>query len=359
MPDPVAAPQTATQPTSGDQPSTSQTPSNALPPSHVSRRTLGGPQRVIQRQPSKTNAPIAPTAAPATIAPKVGAAEPAAEPAVGAAETHSPASPGSSADSAVPAEPAKPEETKLTAAEESRRLARINRADQRLQAERRSFAQEKQQHAQAMQRAQALEQHYQTGHREAHADPLAFLQRTFGISPQSVLDRVISEGAKPEATRMQEASAQQAAQLQAQIKAIQEEQQRGQREFQAQKQAADLENYKRQSIAPVVADASKYALLHTYCKAQGLDPVNEVFAGIEARYRATGGKQTLQPSQVADILEKHLRSQRDLLSGVNVTPAKLTEPPRTAPAKANGAQTATRSAAYAPPVKQFKIRAKA
>src|ERR1700690_665480 len=354
MPD---APTIAATPNTTDSTGGQATPSasgvQAVPAQHLPRRALGQPPSIVRRQPSRENVPIVaakpetPAAAPATVATAAGAT----------AEVLIPPAPAPPAP--PPAEPAaEPEE--LTAAEESKRLARINRADQKLQAERRAFAQECQQHTQGLQRAQALEQHFQGGAREAQADPLAFLQRTFGISPQSVLDRVIAEGAKPEATRAQETAARQAAELQAKIQGLESEMQRAAKENAQQRAAQQTEEYKRSTIAPVVADTAKYPLLHAYCRGTGIDPVNEVFSGIEVRWRATNGKEILTPETVADTFEKHLRSQRDLLTGANGAPAKLTSPPRIDPAKAtNGSQTQNRAGGvYASPQKSFKIRAK-
>ena len=354
MPDaPIAAP-TAASNSTGDQGTLGASGAQAVSTQHLPRRQLGQPQSVVRRQPSRENVPIAaalpklePPAAPATVTPAAGAA--ADIPPV--------------VDGSAPAATTEPatEPEKISAAEESKRLAHINRASQKLQAERRAFAQERQQHTQNLQRAQALEQHFQRGAQEAQADPLAFMQRTFGISPQAILDRVITEGAKPDATRAQEAAARQAAEFQAKIAGLESEMQRAAKENEQRRTAQETEQYKRSTIAPVVADAAKYPLLHAYCRGTGADAVNEVWNGIETRWRATNGKEILTPAQVADTFEKHLRSQRDLLTGANVAPARLTAPPRIDPAKAtaNGSQTQNRTGGvYASPQKSFKIRAK-
>lgn len=356
MPDaPAAAPNTP-NPT-GDQPSPSATPSQALPPSHVSRRQLGQPQRVIARQPSKVNAPIAP-------APKVEPAKP-ADATVAPAAVAGPADTPRASDTPAAAapEPDKAAEQQITAAEGAKRLARINRADQKLQADRRAFAQVQQQHAQSLQRAQQLEAHFRGAHQEVQADPLAFLQRTFGISPQAVLDRVIAEGAKPETTRAQEAQARELAEFRARQQEMDEWRKRQEQQSQQQLSAQQIAMHKATQIVPVLESApDKYKL--TLQEHGGQGAVDQIFALQVARLNLIQqGKMPansgLTPQAAADMIEAHYQSLRDRLNGTNVAPAKLSAPPRSEPAKpSNGSQTANRTGMPYAPARSFSIRAK-
>ncbi len=346
------------------------TPANAMPPTHVQRRTLGVPQRMIQRAPSRANAPVPTVAASPLPTSAASATVPAPTTAAGLRPPEPTAAvgitePAPSAATEVPdAAAAEPEPEKITASEESRRIARINRAAQKLEGDRRAFAAERAAAAQATARIAVLEGHFRSAGAAAKADPLGFLQSTFGVAPQAVLDRIIAEGAKPEATRAQEAGAQQAAALQKKFDELQAEMQRSARENAQQKAARETDEYKRYAIAPTLAQADKYPLT---MRALGANAVNEVFALQEARYKVTqaevaAGRRDkpvlLTPSQAADMIEHHYRSQRDLLTGANVAPGKPAASTRIDPAKAKAGSQTQSTGGYEPPQRSFTIRSK-
>ena len=313
----------------------------------VARKSLFGDHRRINRVPSKAQQPVAPAAPPVAAAAPVDAKAPAA-PAIDA----KPPEPAKVGDK--PPEPAEkpPEAATLTAAEEARRLARINRAAQKLQEERAAFQQSTAQHQQSLARAKALEDHFAGAHREANADPLGFLARTFGINAQAVLDRVIAEGVKPEATRMQESAAAEAAALKAKIDGLEAEIRRGQQESQAQRDAREAHEYKAAAIAPTLADP-KYSLTTRVLGARAAD---EVFSLQLAQFKLTG--EALTPAAAADRIEAHFRSQRDLLAGGNVNASESAAAARTEPPKSPGPPTPTRPSFSTSVPKSYKVRAK-
>jgi len=324
-------------------PTAAPSPSVATPPAGSStvRRTLGGNQRSHATRPSASNAP--PPAKPATV---VSAAADAPPP---APQVESSAA--ASSDSEPKAEPKEPKEA-LSAAEEAKRLARISRAEkqsrEKILAERAELTKREQEMTSIRQEHQALRQHFQQARAQAHADPLQFLEQTFGIKAQTVIDRIIGESAKTEPQRLSEAADRRAKEAEQRVAALEEEHKRSRAQAQQESQAKQVADYKANAIAPVLKD-DKYALTN---KALGADAVNQVWALIDTHYALTakrGQAVLLTPAQAADIIEKHYQSQRDLLSGTTVAPAKLsaTPTPSPAPAKANGQQTQGKVPAWA------------
>ena len=314
---------------------------------------LGAPERKFSVKPAiHAPPPKAPEPAAAAAPNTTGTARSDAVPAPGTVPAAAPVvDAGAPPAAAAPPEPSTPGEAapKLDAAEEAKRLARINRADAKLQAERRAFADQQRQHQGTVQRIAQIEQ----AARHAQTNPLGFLQQAFGVSPQAVLDSIIKEGAKPEATRAQEKAATEAAELRAKIAQLEQSVQTA---SQAQAEAAtrqQVEAYKAQTIAPVLADASKYELTN---RVLGTNAANEIFALQHKRFQVTQAEvqagrrrapEILTPAQAADMIEKHLRSQRDLLSGTSVAPAQAPQPTaRIEPpaAKPSGSQTPNQAA---------------
>jgi hypothetical protein len=284
-----------------------------------------------------------------------------------ASPTAAPAAEGTPTDTPA-AEPAK-----LDAAEEAKRLARINRADakvaqerQTLATERQQFAQERQQHAAALAELAEVRKLAPT----IRQNPLEFLGR-FGVGPQQILDLIVADGAKPAATRSDEQTARLAVELNAKIAELQNSVQTSAEAQRQQALARDVEAYKTNAIVPVLADRAKYELTH---RALGDKAADEVHALQSGRFQwsqqevAAGRLRqpvVLTPAQAADEIEVYLRSQRDLLTGSNVAPGKAPQPTtRIEPpaAKPSGSQTppttTPRAASWRAPPKAYTTTSK-
>ena len=124
-----------------------------------------------------------------------------------------------------------------------------------------------------------------------------------------------------------------------------------------------------QTIAPVLADASKYELTN---RVLGANAANEIFALQHKRFQVTQTEvqqgrrrapEILTPAQAADQIEKHLRSQRDLYSGTSVAPAKApqisarTEPPAATPSGSQTPNPATRKGGFRAFPKAMTVKA--
>jgi hypothetical protein len=271
--------------------------------------------RPAQHEPPPKDAPPAATTEGATV-PQADAGT----------NDHTPAATASTQESTTAA--TDPGAAKLTDAEESRRMARINRAEAKLQADRRAFADERAKHAGALSKVQLIEQAREL----ANKDPLRFMAEAFGVAPKAILDSIIAEGAKPEATKLEEKSGREAAELRAKIAELEKSVQTAAEAQKAEAARRDVAAYKSSAIVPVLADATKYELTR---RALGDKAADEVFDLQQKRFLITqdevraGRRQqpeVLSPAQAADLIEQHLRSQRDLLTGASVAPAKLTQP---------------------------------
>ncbi len=337
----------------------------------MTRKMLGAPQRTYAVKPATHSPPpkveaTPPAAADATI---VQPATPPAGGQVSAPSTATEPNRGSNDSAAVDGRSADvptatQDPAKLDAAEEAKRLARITRADQKLQAERRTFAEERARHEQSLARVQTIEKAAQL----AKTNPLAFMQQAFGVAPQQILDSIITEGAKPEATRAQEKSASEAAELRAKLAEIEKTVQATAQAQNAERNARDVEAYKISAIVPILADATKYELTR---RALGDKAADEVFALQRNRYNVTAAEvaagrrrtpEVLSPAQAADMIERHFRSQRDLLTGASVDPAKppqttaRTEPPAVQPSGSQTQNQAARTGGFRAPPKPYKVR---
>lgn len=262
--------------------------------------------------------------------------------------------------------PDKPVET-LSEAEFSKRMARLNRQAEKVAQERQAFAREREQAQVVAQRLQIIER----AAAAAKQNPIAFLQQ-LGVGSQAVLDAIIADGAKPEATKLEEARAKEAeafnrrvAELEKQMKDAQEAQARD-------KWTADAAAYVTATVAPLFADTAKYELT---LRALGSPEAaaNEVFDLQRKRYALTlaevreGKRQhpeALTPEQAADRIEALLRSQLNKLTGTSAKPAetpKTTNRVEPANANPNGSpthKTATPVGRYSTPRKPYSTRDK-
>lgn len=373
----TATPATAAPATPGPGIASPAAPAVAAPAAPAARRRIDGVQkkaygtRPAQHSPPPKVAASAATSAsnegPSAVGPAAasGADAAAGSPAPdkpGGVPSAAPAAEGAAAD--PPAEAAK-----LTEAEESKRLARINRADQKVAAERQqlahdrqTFAAERQHHAAALAELDQVRQLVPT----VRQNPLAFLQK-FGVGPQQILDAIVADGAKPAATKVQEQLTSDAAEWRAKVAELEKSVQTAAETQRQQALAREVEAYKTSAILPVLADTAKYELTH---RVLGSKAADEVHALQQQRYLVTQSEvqqgrrqqpEVLSPAQAADLIEQHLRSQRDLLSGTTVEPAKApqttarTEP---APVKTSGSQTTKPATAgsWRHPPKPYQVK---
>lgn len=262
------------------------------------------------------------------------------------------------------AEPAEKPEA-LTEAEFSRRMAKLTRASENVAKQRQDFARERQEHAQNLQKLQIVERAAQA----AKANPLAFLQQAFGIQPQQVLDAIIADGAKPEATRAQEQNSEQAKQFDERLKKYETELAQEREARAREKLATDFAEYQDKSIVPLFANAKKYELTLRYFDGNTKAAASEVFALIQNRYNFTlreaqegkrQGPETLSPDKAADLIELTLKQRRDKLTGSSVPPSEPTPPKRQEPAtaSANGSPTHNRThdGRYSTPRKPYTVK---
>lgn len=370
-PAPAAAPAAAPSPDAAAAPAPAgdPRPTGATPkPAPIVKR-LGQERRSYTTRPANHTPP--PKVAPAPVAPPdVAAAQPAPEASVAALT--SPAAP-SSADSAAapkellpPPEAPKPgEETKLTDAEEARRIARINRASQKLSEQQRAFAEEKRVHQDALRRVGILDQVSKQG--VAPGAKLQLLQQVFGWTPQQILDDIVAEGAKPEATRVQEETARVARSQAEQIARLEKQVQDAVKLQQDQKIADDIRSYKQATILPALDTAKHELTLREFGSPQAA--ADAIFELQEKRFRFTqrevaegkrAAPELLTPSQAADLYETHFRSLREKWGGASAPPAPGSTANRTEPAPASPsgspAQKPALNGTYKAPKPSFSVR---
>ena len=373
---PPGAPPTAVAPTPATAgaatppapPAATEAPKPATPPTPKppTKRLDGVQRKAYQTRPAPhAVAPAAAPPAPPTTKTEAETANPADGATPPAPITQD--KPAEAAAEAKPAEEPKPSE-KLTEAEEARRLARIHKAEAKLAADRQAFAREREAQANLAQRVQIIEK----AAAAAKQDPIGFLHRAFGIAPQAVLDAIIADGSKPEATKAAEKSASEAAELRAKLADIEKTVQDSEKARQQESHRQGVAAYKTSAIAPVLADKAKYELTLRALGEQAA--VDEVYALQAKRFALTSqevaaGKRqapdVLTPAQAADQIEAYLRSQRDLLTGTSVAPGKSsqptarTEPPAVQP---SGSQTQKPAAPsgngiFKPTAKPYTVRA--
>jgi hypothetical protein len=375
MPDPVApappAPPAATAAThAAPAPAAPQTAPPAKPatPQMPARRVEGVTKRSYQTRPANHAVP------PAQPAPEVSAAAAPSPPAAAPSRADSAAQPGAdkpedapaAATDGKPPEPSAKEPDKLSDAEESRRLARIHKAESKLQEQRQAFAREQQHLADTSKKVQIIEQ----AARAAQQNPLAFLAQ-LGIAPQAVLDAIISDGSKPEATKLQEKAAQEAEQLRAKLAEVEKTVQDSVSAQQQERHRQSVAAYKSTAIAPVLADKAACELTLRYFGGNEQAAADEVFSLQSQAFALSSaevkaGKRSepvvLTPGEALSRIEAHLRSQRDLLNGTSATPAKpqptaRTEPPADKPSGSQATKPApSGNGIFKHPPKPYTVR---
>lgn len=373
MTQPAAAPPAATTPAAAPAatapaPAATETPvATPAPPGkpHAQKKLQAFVTQKTYGTKPAAKAPMPPT--PAATAPAEGAPKAAAEPVTASslpAESDSTAASG--APETAKAEPAsdKPAEA-LSDAEFAKRMARLTRASEKIAQERQAFAQERENFKTIAQRQQIIEQAVHT----ARSNPLGLLSQ-LGVQPQAVLDAIIADGAKPEATKLEEARAREAEAFSKRVADL-EKQVKDAHEAQAkQKWEADAADYQRNAVLPVLKDAAKYELT---LRALGTPEAAaaEIFALQKKRYQVTlaevrEGKrdrpEVLSPEQAALRIENLLRSQLSKLSGTSAKPEeKPANATRPEPAndKTNGSpthKTAAPPGRYSTPRKPYTTR---
>lgn len=360
---PAAPATTAPTPATTEAPAVSPTPAGK-PHAQSRLKAFVTPKTYGTKPAAKAPMPATPAAAPA--APAEGAPKAAAE----SAPASPPAEGDSHAASGAP-EPAKAETVAdkpaeaLSDAEFAKRMARLTRASEKIAQERQAFAQERETYKTIAQRQQIIEQAVQT----AKNNPLGLLAQ-LGVQPQAVLDAIIADGAKPEATKLEEARAREAEAFSKRVADL-EKQVKDAHEAQAkQKWEADAADYQRNAVLPVLKDSAKYELT---LRALGSPEAAaaEIFALQQKRYQVTlaevrEGKrerpEVLSPEQAASKIENLLRSQLSKLSGTSAKPeekpANATRP-EPATDKTNGSpthKTAATPGRYSTPRKPYTTR---
>lgn len=365
---PAVATPAPSAPTTPEAAATPPQPTGATPKSTPVVKRLGQQPKTYTTKPANHALPPKEAPAPApTVEP--AAAQPATETSPSAAASPAAVAPSVADSAAAPepgTEPPKTDEPKLTEAEEARRIARINRASQKLTEQQRAFAEERRQHAEGLRRVALIDQFAKQGAENPALIP-QLLHQAFGWAPQKVLDGYVAEGAKPEATRMQEESARQAQAQAEKIAALEKQVQDAVRLQQEQKIADDVRNYKRATILPALDTAKHELTLREFGSPESA--ADAIFELQEKRFRLTQrevaeGKRAvpelLTPSQAADLYEAHFKSLKDKWSGTSATPAPAPTAKRTEPAPASPsgstAQKPALNGTYKPPARSFQVR---
>jgi hypothetical protein len=196
----------------------------------------------------------------------------------------------------------------LDDAEMARRVASIARRQRSLSKSQARFEAEKKESAPAIERIRAFERDSAD---EVKRDPIGFLNRTLGVSPQQIVDQLIGiQNRRPTDAAHDEARA-----ATARIESLERQIAQG-REQNAQRQAAD---YVQTTVAPLVSDKTKYRFLN---HKHGSDAAATVYNTMLENYNRTGTART--PQEVADFIEKTYRDQANAdvkLLGVSTSPA--------------------------------------
>lgn len=335
----------AAAPTAAAAPEALQT---GTPAERVSVKTRGIPRFFSSRAAAATSAaPVAPTpAAKPTGAPSTQAASAAGQaaanegaataaaaqaaaaqaPATQAALSGAPAVEGASPAIATPEEPG------------YRLLARAARDRARLDAERAKVVETARSQAALLDRAKLIEQ----GSDAARKNPLAFLQRAFGVEPQAVLDALIGHQARTPAERAQADAAAHAQTLQQRIAELESATRKAAAEHAEREQAARIEAHLSTEIRPVIEAQGAYPYARHYAAATGEDLVRAVYTQQLAQWKATGKVPT--PKEILDRVEARLSAHARTLPGAapsaptssTSAPATTASAPARAPATARG-----------------------
>lgn len=355
------------------------------------------PKHIVRPSPfSRPSAPAAiPAAAPthaATAAPAPTTPEtaptpdgtpltPAGDDAVSgaaASDTTAPAA-GEASDSSPAAEEKPPEPEIITAAEEAKRLARIKREGERLEARRREFSG---QMAIAKTVAEifgpqatpeSVRQYVVQSHKVltdaaqlAKRDPVGFLRDNFGIQPQETADALLRHHQADPAQYARDQERAAVERQNAEARALIEETKRARDQLMALQTEQQVAAYKRDTIAPILQGPDYVLTTHEF-GAQAADKVYELIA---KRYQYSNGSELLTPKQAADRIEASLRAEitkaeerRKLLNGPSAKPAaaqaQTTPKPLASEAKTpttGTAQNAFVSAAFRPTPKAFVVK---
>jgi hypothetical protein len=253
---------------------------------------------------------------------------------------------------AAAAPEAEPKPETVTATEESKRIARIHRAEaahqEKVAADRRAIAEERAAFdrdratsAERLKRAELIDQIRD----KPPASRLKFLQEVFGWQPQQIIDELVAHSQKKPEELQREQTQSEIAAANARLAQLEKERQAETSAREQERAAAQIAQYKTEHIAPVLADRAKYELTH---RALGDKAVDEVFSLQRARHdliaagkagRAIPGsglsaeQAAAEPfwsaAECAEVIEAHFKKQRDTLSGTSAPSAKPPEPTKT------------------------------
>ena len=314
-----------------------------------------------------------PATAPATAQPAPEARSAAPEPGGKAATTGADSAAATAPASAAKDGEAAAGDAKVDESELARRLAQINRNERRLTEDRRVHAERlaladavvqvlgpgahnPQAVAQALRQAQTVAQSRQA----AHQDPIGFLHRVFGVPTsrtyQLAIDGAIKDANLPPEARQKEDLR---AAVQEAIAPYEKRLQEADARHRQEQQQAQLADYQRTVIAPVVQDP-KFEGIRKFCEVRGEDPVRALYDAMVSRYQATG--RVPDPRALAEELEPVVQSRiQKTFGGTSATPAGQATAKRVeaAPAPSEAPRrTAAEVPSRAPPLSRPRVHGK-
>jgi hypothetical protein len=324
----------------------------ASPPAQAQRSQMASRAQRAQEAANKAagaQAPAAPSAPPKSAASQSAAVTP---PVAERSATEG-TSPTADSGAAKPGEAAKPaeapavdgaagtEQAKLAEGEYARRMASLTREDARISTAKQELARQQEQHREALQRANMVEQ-IRT---KPPASKLQFLQQVFGWNVQSILDEIVTDG-----TRTPEQKVAQAQQLSEQrMAAIEREVQQAAQERQQSRNAEQVRSYISGSINPIIDSAPEFKILRD---AFGDDAGRQVYSVLADRFSKT--QRVGDPKDVCKEVANYLRSEAEksarLLGGASA-PAAGQAPKQD--------RATSQQAAPAPPTTGFAKRMRA
>jgi hypothetical protein len=175
------------------------------------------------------------------------------------------------------------------------------------------------------------------GRELAARDPIGFLGKVFGVSPDVIVRAAVDTAIKDRARKPEEIASEREAARDRKIAELEEQIRTGAKETEQQRSTRQVNDYIEATIAPVIADTSKYPFIHRLCKANGADPKKELYNAMSERYAKTG-KAPSDVGAFASELERKIKSHfvpeslpaPNANRGQPATPARVETPPASA-----------------------------